>query len=79
MGGHPEVIDVLVSMFEADVLLSVLLFVQLVNRQNSILPAAIFTLVLSLEHPLLEASETTEKLLVLGTSFAALDMDGFLP
>lgn len=75
MGGHPEVFDVLVSMFEADVLLSV----QLANRQNSILPAAMFTLVLSLEHPLLEASETTEKLLVLGTSFAALDMDGFLP
>jgi hypothetical protein len=75
VGGHPEVFDVLVSMFEADVLLSV----QLVNRQNSILPAAIFTLVLSLEHPLLEASETTEKLLVLGTSFDALDMDGFLP
>ncbi len=73
MEGHLEVIELLVSTFGADVLLPV----KLVNDYNKSPRAAILTLVLALQLPLLEASKTAEKLLTLGASSTQADMNGF--
>jgi ankyrin repeat protein len=73
MGGHVEVIELLVSTFGADVLLPV----KLVNDYNRSPRAAILALALALQLPLLEASKTTENLLALGASSIQADMNGF--
>lgn len=73
MGGHVEVIELLISNFGADVLLPV----KLVNDYNQRPRAAILALVLALQLPLLEASKTIEKLLTLGASSTQADMNGF--
>lgn len=71
MGGHLEVIEVLVSTFGADVLLPV----KLVNDHNKTPRAAILTLVLALQLPLEKACEASKKLLSLGASSAQADMN----
>ena len=73
IGGHLEVIELLVSTFGADVLLPV----KLVNDYNKSPRAAILALILALQLPLLEACKTTEKLLALGASSAQADLHGF--
>ncbi|KAF7508657.1 hypothetical protein GJ744_009049 [Endocarpon pusillum] len=73
MGGHVEVIELLVSTFGADVLLPV----KLVNDHNKSPRAAILALVLALQLPLLEACKTTEKLLAGGASSTQADLHGF--
>ena len=70
--GHPEVIELLVSKFGANVLLPV----KIVNEFDKRPRAAILTLVLALRLPLLKALETTEMLLRLGASSAQADMNG---
>jgi ankyrin repeat protein len=73
MGGHLDVIELLVSIFGADVLLPV----KLLDSYNHDPAAAILTLVLALQLPLLECSKTTEKLLALGASSTQADKNSF--
>lgn len=73
MGGHLEVIEVLVSTFGADVLLPV----KLVNNYNKTPRAAILTLVLALQLPVKKACEASKKLLTLGASSTQADLNSF--
>jgi ankyrin repeat protein len=72
MGGHLEVIELLVSTFGADVLLPV----RILDHYSSSPQATILALVLALQLPPLEASKTTETLLTVGASSAQADMSG---
>jgi hypothetical protein len=73
MGGHLDVIELLVSIFGADVLLPV----KLLDSYNHTPGAAILILVLALQLPLLKCSRTTEKLLALGASSKQADKNSF--
>jgi len=72
MGGHLEVIELLVSTFGADVMLPV----KVLDDYSSSPRATILALVLALQLPPLEASKTTETLLAVGASSAQADEFG---
>jgi ankyrin repeat protein len=72
VGGHLEVIELLVSTFGADVMLPV----KVLDDYYKSPRATILALVLALQLPQLEASKTTEALLALGASSAQADMNG---
>lgn len=73
MGGHIDVIELLVSTFGADILLPI----KLVYAHDNTPRAAIFTLILALQLPSVESSRTMEKLLTFGASSSQADMNGF--
>jgi ankyrin repeat protein len=72
MGGHLDVIEVLVSTFGADILLPVKLIDEYSKRPR----AALLSLVLALQLSLPDAKKTTENLLKLGASSTQADMSG---
>ncbi|KIX96415.1 uncharacterized protein Z520_07681 [Fonsecaea multimorphosa CBS 102226] len=71
LGGHMDVVEVLVDSYGADVLLPVKI-VDEYNRKHA--KAAILTISLALELPLQQANETVKGLLALGASYTQADM-----
>ncbi|KIW93355.1 uncharacterized protein Z519_05960 [Cladophialophora bantiana CBS 173.52] len=72
LGGHMDVVKVLIDNYGADVLLPV----KIVDEYNTKhAKAAILTICLALELPLQQANETVKGLLALGASFTQADMN----